>query len=79
MSDLTVKDVATELAVNPETVKRMLQSGRIPGYKVGRLWRMTREAVDRYKQSAANVRTGVDHGGPVEQELSSADSGKGDR
>jgi excisionase family DNA binding protein len=58
--DLTVKDVATELAVNPETVKRMLQSGRLPGYKVGRLWRTTREAVDRFKLSTANAKNEAD-------------------
>ena len=58
--DLTVQDVANELAVNPETVKRMLQSGRLAGYKVGRLWRMTREAVDQFKSSTVNVKTDDD-------------------
>lgn len=55
MSDLTVRDVAAELSVNPETVKRMLQSGRLSGYKVGSHWRVTSTALKQYKLGTANT------------------------
>jgi excisionase family DNA binding protein len=54
LPDLTVRDVAAELSVNPETVKRMLQSGRLSGYKVGSRWRMTQGAVAQYKLGTSN-------------------------
>ncbi|GAB4501131.1 MAG: hypothetical protein Fur0035_06720 [Anaerolineales bacterium] len=35
----TVEDVALYLRLNPETVRQMARSGRIPSLKVGRAWR----------------------------------------
>jgi len=35
----TVEDVALYLRLNPETVRQMARSGRIPSLKVGRSWR----------------------------------------
>lgn len=35
----TVEDVALYLRLNPETVRQMARSGRIPCLKVGRAWR----------------------------------------
>jgi len=55
MADMTVRDVATELAVNPETIKRLLQGGRLDGYKVGNRWRVTKDALDAYKGKSKNV------------------------
>lgn len=57
MPDMTVREVATELAVNPETVKRLLQDARLDGYKVGNRWRVTKEALDAYKGKSKNTRT----------------------
>lgn len=44
---LTVKEVATELRVSEETVKRMLRRKELPGRKVSNVWRIP---VDRYKE-----------------------------
>lgn len=46
LSVLTVKDVARELHVHEETVKDWLRSGKLPGFKVGRDWRVRRESLD---------------------------------
>ena len=44
---LTPEQVASILQVNPATVYRALRAGRIPGAKVGRLWRIPRETFYR--------------------------------
>ncbi len=35
----TVEDVATYLRLEPETVRLMTREGKLPGFKVGRVWR----------------------------------------
>ena len=57
MADLTVEEVAKELALHYETVRRFVQRGRIPGYKAGvRQWRVTREALDAYKNKRCSAK-----------------------
>lgn len=54
-SDLTAEEVAALLKVNVVTVQRLLTSGRLQGYKVGRRWRVTRAALDDFRnQGGAN-------------------------
>jgi len=38
---LTVEDVAKRFGVNPTTVYRLVQQGRLPGFKVGNQWRFS--------------------------------------
>jgi excisionase family DNA binding protein len=40
-----VRDLARKLSCSPETLKRQLRDGTIPGTKVGRDWRVDPEAV----------------------------------
>ena len=35
-SDLSVKDVAADLGMHPETIRRLLAAGEMPGYEAGR-------------------------------------------
>ncbi|SNS56792.1 helix-turn-helix domain-containing protein [Tropicimonas sediminicola] len=52
-SDLTIKEVCSELRVAPATVYRMLKSGELAGYKFGENnWstRITRQSVDALKR-----------------------------
>lgn len=46
---LRVKDVAQQLAVDPETVRRWLRSGKLPGFQLTQQsgWRIRQEDVDR--------------------------------
>jgi excisionase family DNA binding protein len=45
---LTVEDVAEQLQVHPETVRRWLREGRLEGYRISRRggWRIRPEAVE---------------------------------
>lgn len=44
---MTPEEAAAYLKVNPQTVYRNLRSGRLPGAKVGRQWRIRRMDLDR--------------------------------
>jgi len=51
MKDLTPREVAEELGLAYDTVRRLLSAGQLPGYKAGmRKWAITREALDTFKQ-----------------------------
>jgi excisionase family DNA binding protein len=57
--DLTVKDVAEELSLHPDTVKRLLHSGVMTGYKADlKQWRITRKALDQFKSQGGAKRPG---------------------
>lgn len=50
--DLTVKDVAEELGMAENTIRRLLNAGIMPGYRANlRNWRVTREQLDGFKAS----------------------------
>lgn len=54
---MTVRDVARHLNVDEKTVYRLVQRGRLPGFKVAGTWRFKRsdleDWIDRQKQDAA--------------------------
>ena len=57
--DLTVSEVAEELALHPDTVKRLLRLGVLPGYKADlKQWRVTRAALNAYKAGGGAQRPG---------------------
>ena len=57
--DLTVKDVAEEIGLHIDTVKRLLLSGQLAGYKADlKQWRVTRAALDAFKASGGAKRPG---------------------
>ena len=49
MSDriLTAQQAAELLQIHPETMRRMLKRGRIPGHKIGRAWRILESEIRR--------------------------------
>jgi len=50
MNDLTVPQVAVELGLHYDTVRRLLIGGHLSGYKADlKQWRVTRAALDAYK------------------------------
>ena len=57
-SDLSVEDVAAELGMHSETIRRLLLAEELPGYKAGRHWRVTRAALDHFKASGGVKRPG---------------------
>lgn len=47
---LTIKQVAEALNVSTITIMRRLYSGAIKGVKVGKIWRISAEEVERIKR-----------------------------
>ena len=45
---LTPYELADELSVSLTTVYKLLRAGRLPGFKVGRVWRIPRDALEKY-------------------------------
>ena len=52
---VSVREVADQLGVHPETIRRLIHDGRLDAVRVGRVLRVHREAVDRFL--ALNPRT----------------------
>ncbi len=47
--DLTTEEVASALRLNRATVQRMLKTGRLKGYQIGRAWRVPTVALDDFR------------------------------
>jgi len=45
---VSVRDVAGELGVHPETIRRLIHDGRLDAVRVGRVLRVHRAAVDGF-------------------------------
>ena len=45
---ISVRDVADQLGVHPETIRRLIHDGRLDAVRVGRVLRVHRGAVDRF-------------------------------
>lgn len=54
---LEVEDVATYLGVGNVTVHRWCRDGRLPCFKVGRLWRIRRRSLEDFMESREQPRT----------------------
>ena len=49
---LTVEDTADELQLNVQTVRKWLRQGRLPGRKIGKEWRISRQELEDYLRGA---------------------------
>lgn len=47
---MTIDDLATYLQVAKSTLYKLAQEGKVPGQKVGKHWRFSKDAVDRWLQ-----------------------------
>ena len=52
---LTVEEVAQKLKMNPDHIKRLLRSGKIPGYKIEGSWRVKQSELDRWIEDRKNI------------------------
>ncbi len=46
MDLLTVEEVAVYLKMNPQVVRRWLREKKLPGFKIGKEWRIVKEDID---------------------------------
>jgi excisionase family DNA binding protein len=44
---LTIEEAAARLKLTPQTVRDWLKAGKLKGVKLGRVWRVDAEALDR--------------------------------
>jgi excisionase family DNA binding protein len=51
---VTVSQAADELAVHPETVRRMLRQERLPGSKAGTIWLIAKSDLSDFKARYAS-------------------------
>jgi len=49
-NDLTTPEVAALFNCSPKTVCRLAKRGKLPGYRVGRDWRFTPDAVRNFRR-----------------------------
>ena len=42
---LTIREVADLLKLHPKTVNKLANSGKVPGYRIGRQWRFRKSEV----------------------------------
>jgi excisionase family DNA binding protein len=45
---ISVRDVANQLGVHPETIRRLIHDGRLDAVRVGRVLRIHRAAVESF-------------------------------
>jgi excisionase family DNA binding protein len=48
MEIYTIPEVAQRLRINQTTVSRLIHRGELKAYKIGRIYRITKEEVDRF-------------------------------
>lgn len=52
---LTPEEAAEYLRVDPQTIYRPLREGKLPGARIGRQWRISRQALEEFLRGGAFV------------------------
>lgn len=55
MELLTVEEVAEYLKMNPQVIRRWLREGKLPGSKIGRAWRVSKQDIDDMIKKSGNT------------------------
>lgn len=58
---LAAEEVASYLDINPVTVYRWCRQGKLPGLRIGRYWRIRREALDDFLRQSERPTTLLGH------------------
>jgi excisionase family DNA binding protein len=59
----TVDEIAADLHVHRITIYRLLKAGKIPGFKVGRVWRFRANEVHDWIENPTRRGGSTDHNG----------------
>lgn len=54
---MTIDELAAYLQVAKSTLYKLAQEGKVPGQKVGKHWRFSREAIDEWLASRSSTRS----------------------
>lgn len=60
---MTIEQLCSYLQLSRSTLYKLAQEGKVPGQKVGKHWRFSKDAVDRWLQT--NPNQGRNHSGEV--------------
>ena len=58
---LTVPQAAEQLQVSERTVYEWLRDGKLPGRKIGKVWRLSAEAINDFLRGNISVSGGQEH------------------
>ena len=50
---MTIKDLSLYLKINEKTIYKLAKQGKLPGVKIGGMWRFKKEAIDNWMMSAS--------------------------
>lgn len=54
---MTISDLAGYLQVSKSSLYKLVQSGKVPGQKVGRHWRFRKQTIDRWLDESPSARS----------------------
>ena len=49
---MTIKDLSLYLKINEKTIYKLAKQGKLPGVKIGGMWRFKKEAIDNWMMNA---------------------------
>jgi excisionase family DNA binding protein len=55
-----ISTTAKRIAAHPETVRRMIRRGDLPATKIGKQWRVSERAMQKYLDQRATLPQGAD-------------------
>ena len=58
LETLTPNEIAKILRIHPFTVTRLAREGKLPGFKVGGIWRFRKDQFERWVDRKSNARPG---------------------
>jgi len=45
---MTIKEISLYLKINEKTIYKLAKQGKLPGVKIGGMWRFKKEAIDNW-------------------------------
>lgn len=52
---ITVEELCEELMIGKNTAYKLLTSGKLKGFRIGRMWKIPRESLNRYLIEQTNI------------------------
>jgi len=52
---MTIKDLSSYLKINEKTIYKLAKQGKLPGIKIGGMWRFKKDAIDNWMINAGKT------------------------